>query len=158
MKIWLLCSIKKFFVPKHACGGWEKLNPIPDGHSSWSMFEKLWERNQLVMKNSLEEVDKTLPEENAKKKAYAYYVSCLDPNGTIEALSGKPLLNMIRTHLVGWHLFQRDPMPDLDVEADNLTLMENFTSKVSLIHHDLQSDGFFSWVVGEDDQNSTLHV
>ena len=29
-------------------------NPIPDGHSNWSMFEKLWEQNQLAMKNALE--------------------------------------------------------------------------------------------------------
>ena len=28
---------------KYACGGWEKLNPIPDGHSSWSIFEKILE-------------------------------------------------------------------------------------------------------------------
>ena len=48
-------GVKKYNIFQHACGGWEKLNPIPDGHSSWSMFEKLWEVNQLVMKNALEE-------------------------------------------------------------------------------------------------------
>jgi hypothetical protein len=31
---------------EYSCGGWESLNPIPDGRSSWSMFEKLWEKNQ----------------------------------------------------------------------------------------------------------------
>ena len=31
----------------------------------------------------------------------------MDPNGTIESLGGKPLLQMLRTHLVGWHLLQR---------------------------------------------------
>ena len=33
-------------------------NPIPDGHSNWSMFEKLWEQNQLAMKNALEALKK----------------------------------------------------------------------------------------------------
>ena len=39
---------------QYACGGFERQNPIPDGHSNWSMFEKLWEQNQLAMKNALE--------------------------------------------------------------------------------------------------------
>ena len=30
------------------------MNPIPDGHSSWSIFEKILEGNQIVMKNVLE--------------------------------------------------------------------------------------------------------
>ena len=71
---------------QHACGGWEKLNPIPDGHSSWSMFEKLWEANQLVMKNALEEDfsnDPSVQKDSAKLKAQNYYYSCMDPNGTI---------------------------------------------------------------------------
>ena len=31
----------------YACGGWKKKNPIPDGRTSWSMFEKLWNENQV---------------------------------------------------------------------------------------------------------------
>ena len=67
------------------------------------MFEKLWEGNQLVMKNALEEnfdnkSSSSSMENSAKKKAHHYYLSCMDPNGTIEDLSGKPLLELIRTH------------------------------------------------------------
>ena len=68
------------------------------------MFEKLWEGNQLVMKNALEENfdNKSSMEINsAKEKAHHYYISCMDPNGTIEDLSGKPLLDLIRTHFKG---------------------------------------------------------
>ena len=32
---------------QYSCGGWETLNPIPDGRTSWSTFEKLWEMNQV---------------------------------------------------------------------------------------------------------------
>ena len=27
-----------------------------------------------------------------------------------------------------------------------------------MVHHDLHSEGFFTWLVGEDDHNSSLHV
>jgi membrane metallo-endopeptidase-like protein 1 len=146
---------------KYSCGGWEALNPIPDGHSSWSMFEKLWEGNQLVMKNTLEEDFNDVPDVNAKFKAHLYYMSCMDTNGTIEELSGKPLLNIIRTHLGSWTMLQKEPEVDSageDDEDSEDNLRETFTSKVARIHHELQSDGFYTWVVGEDDHNSSLHV
>ena len=56
------------------------------------------------MKNALEENfdNKSSMEINsAKEKAHHYYLSCMDPNGTIEDLSGKPLLDLIRTHFKG---------------------------------------------------------
>jgi len=164
---------------KHACGGWEKLNPIPDGHSSWSIFEKILEGNQLVMKNVLENAtsikDDTKSEgvnTDAKRKAHNYYTSCMDPNGTIESLGGKPLLEMLRTHLVGWHLLQRLPPPTAPAgdptelsqqdqgheDQDEKDVVKNFTAKVAMVHHDLHSEGFFTWLVGEDDHNSSLHV
>ena len=92
-------ELKSFNSFQHACGGWEKLNPIPDGHSGWSMFEKLWEANQLAMKNVLEE--ETSESSTAKSKAKNYYMSCMDPNGTIESLGGKPLLQLLHNHLIG---------------------------------------------------------
>lgn len=153
---------------KYACGGWERLNPIPDGHSSWSMFEKLWEGNQLVMKNALEEnVNETTAAE-AEVKAHNYFVSCMDPTGTIESLGGKPLLNLIRTHLGSWRLLQLDPYGDDDdiatqdaAEETNKTenrQKDTFTSKLAILHQDLQSSGFFTWSVGENDHNSSQHV
>ena len=48
------------------------------------MFEKLWEANQLVMKNALEEdFSNPVQKDSAKLKAQNYYYSCMDPNGTI---------------------------------------------------------------------------
>ena len=34
----------------------------------------------------------------------------------------------------------------------------NFTDVVAKLHHDIQSDGFFTWIVAEDDHNSSQHV
>ncbi len=38
---------------QYSCGGWIKDNPLPDGKSIWGTFGKLWQENQLVMKNVL---------------------------------------------------------------------------------------------------------
>ncbi len=121
------------------------------------------------MKNVLEDQGlKDLAFGNAKRKAHDYYTSCMDLNGTIEALGGKPLLSMLRERLVGWHLLQREEEeekegPDQsDLEQNNedwaQSFVANFTAKVAKVHHELQSDGFFTWVVGGDDRNSSTHV
>lgn len=38
---------------EYACGGWLKQNPIPNGKSIWGTFDKLEQKNQLVVKNVL---------------------------------------------------------------------------------------------------------
>ena len=37
-------------------------------------------------------------------------------------------------------------------------VVKNFTATVAMVHHDLHSEGFFTWLVGEDDHNSSVHV
>ena len=149
---------------QHACGGWEKLNPIPDGHSGWSMFEKLWEANQLAMKNVLEEdsaeenTKENMNSSTAKSKAKDYYVSCMDPNGTIESLGGKPLLQLLNNHLVDWTLLLKNPTEETSEKVEDEDWVQNFTSKVATVHLELLCDGFFTWQVNEDDHNSSQHV
>ena len=149
---------------QHACGGWEKLNPIPDGHSGWSMFEKLWEANQLAMKNVLEEdsaeenTKENTNSSTAKSKAKDYYVSCMDPNGTIESLGGKPLLQLLNNHLVDWTLLLKNPIKETSEKVEDEDWVQNFTSKVATVHLELLCDGFFTWQVNEDDHNSSQHV
>lgn len=38
---------------QYACGGWIRSNPLPDDKSIWGTFGKLWQENQIVMKNIL---------------------------------------------------------------------------------------------------------
>lgn len=54
---------------EYACGGWLKQNPIPNGKGIWGTFDKLEQKNQLVVKNVL---GKSL--NNIKKKLD--FVSC----------------------------------------------------------------------------------
>ena len=52
----------------------------------------------------------------------------MDPNGTIESLGGKPLLQMLRTHLVGWHLLQRQE-DDWELEQTTQTGNSHLTPR-----------------------------
>uniref|UniRef100_S4RL21 Peptidase M13 N-terminal domain-containing protein n=1 Tax=Petromyzon marinus TaxID=7757 RepID=S4RL21_PETMA len=36
-----------------ACGRWERLNPLPDGHSRWTTFSSVWRQNQATLKHLL---------------------------------------------------------------------------------------------------------
>ena len=47
-------------------------------------------------------------------------------------------------------------IPGQNEEAADV--VKNFTAKVAMVHHDLHSEGFFTWLVGEDDHNSSVHV
>lgn len=51
------------------------------------MFEKLWEGNQLVLRNALE-AGPTKNTTGAMEKVFTYYESCLDKNDTLEELAG----------------------------------------------------------------------
>ena len=70
-----------------------------------NMFEKLWETNQLAMKNVLEgDTAEENTKENtnsslAKSKAEDYYLSCMDPSGTIDSLECKTVIAIIEKSL-----------------------------------------------------------
>ncbi len=108
----------------YSCGGWERSNPIPDGKTGWSMFEKLTEANQLVMKNALDrarEERRQRPDaapDKARQKLLAYYEACLDLNGTVEDREGRPLVNLLRDPRVrGWKVAEmatdEEVLPDV---------------------------------------------
>jgi hypothetical protein len=43
----------------------------------------------------------------AELKAKMYYESCMDTDGTIEALAGKPVLQLINKHFGSWPLLEQ---------------------------------------------------
>lgn len=63
------------------------------GKSIWGAFGKLWQENQLAMKNVLEE--NVTYTSDAQTKAKVYYRSCLDKNETIEKLASRPMFDFI---------------------------------------------------------------
>ena len=104
-----------------SCGGWIKKNPIPDGQSDWSMFKKLTEANELVIKNALES-GKFEPN-SAKEKAQRYYNSCIDKKGTIEKVGGKPLLELMHSKVGDWQLLSTSK--ETFEPISNLTIFRN---------------------------------
>uniref|UniRef100_A0A8C6Y9I1 Endothelin-converting enzyme 1 n=1 Tax=Naja naja TaxID=35670 RepID=A0A8C6Y9I1_NAJNA len=75
---------------QYACGGWIKSNPIPDGHSRWGIFNKLWEHNQAALKSLLENTTATLSLSEAERKVRHYYQSCMNES-RIESSGWAPL-------------------------------------------------------------------
>eukprot|EP00092_Neocalanus_flemingeri_P065816 GFUD01080095.1.p1 GENE.GFUD01080095.1~~GFUD01080095.1.p1 ORF type:complete len:831 (-),score=230.51 GFUD01080095.1:109-2601(-) len=134
---------------QYACGGWIRSNPIPDGKSSWNTFKKLWQNNQNTLRNLLERNQTEKDRECAAcTKARDYYSSCVDGNGTLEQLGGKPLINIMKNYY--WNVTDFDGSGQLE----NWTL-QNVTENVQ---HTYNVGGFFIWNVGEDDKNSSRHV
>ncbi|XP_019367554.1 PREDICTED: endothelin-converting enzyme 1 isoform X3 [Gavialis gangeticus] len=126
----------------YACGGWIKANPVPDGHSRWGTFNKLWEHNQAIMKHLLENTTANVSSE-AERKAQRYYQSCMNET-KIEELNAKPLMELIKK-LGGWNI--TDPW---DKDNFNQTLRE-----VTAHYH---VSPFFSVYVSADSKNSNSNV
>lgn len=130
---------------QYACGGWIKTHPIPSGHARWGTFGTMWQENQLVMKNAIEQPESSFASE-AEKKARQYYLSCMDPNKTVEALGSKPLLDLMPKFKV--NLSRPYERPDDGWE------FQDMLERVQL--YDISA--FFSVWVGEDDKNSSRNI
>ncbi|XP_067124089.1 endothelin-converting enzyme homolog isoform X3 [Centruroides vittatus] len=130
---------------QYACGGWIKSNPLPDGKSLWGTFGKLWQENQLVMKNVLES-NKSEFKSESERKARTYYFSCLDKNETIEQLGAKPMLNLLN-QTGGWNI------------SDSFDVQNwNFEEALQAMHNLFNRGGLFTWGVGEDERNSSNNI
>lgn len=130
---------------QYACGGWIKSNPLPDDKSIWGTFGKLWQENQIVMKNVLED-DTFEVKSEAEKKARIYYTSCLDKNETVDKLGAKPMIELL-SKIGGWNI-----SGDLDISQ------WNFQRTLELLHNQYNRGGLFSWGVGEDERNSSRNI
>lgn len=130
---------------QYACGGWIRSNPLPDDKSIWGTFGKLWQENQIVMKNVLEN-DEIQTKSEAERKARVYYRSCLDKNETIEELDGKPMLDLFNK-IGGWNI-----SGDFDISQ------WNFQRTLELLHNQFNRGGLFSWGIGEDERNSSRNI
>ncbi|KAK4877932.1 hypothetical protein RN001_010438 [Aquatica leii] len=130
----------------YACNGWIKANPIPEGKSNWGTFMKLEQENQLIVKHILEKPIENL-KSKAEQKAKLYYESCLDVNETIEALGAKPMINLMNK-IGGWN-----------VTNNNFSISSwSLQNVLQLIQNKYNIGALFSYVVGEDDRNSSRHV
>lgn len=134
---------------QYSCGNWAHANPIPDGKSRWSTFDKLWQDNQRVMRDLLERED-GMEECPSCVKAKNYYESCLDRNGSLEVLKGMPLREILSSFY--WNVTDFAGSTALDENVYSLQeVMQNIQVTFNV-------DMMFSWSVGEDDKNSSRHI
>lgn len=127
-----------------ACGGWIRTHPIPSGHARWGTFGTMWQENQLVMKNAIEQPEESFNSE-AEKKARRYYFSCLDFNKTVEKLGAKPLFDIMKAFKVN-QTDEDEPDAGWDFQE---TLEKVQSYYISVI---------FSVWIGEDDKNSSQNI
>lgn len=76
-----------------------------------------------------------------------YYESCLDVNDTVEDLGAKPMIDLLRK-IGGWNVTE---------SGFNLTQW-SLQTIVQTVQNRFNIGGLFSYVVGEDDKNSTRHI
>jgi endothelin-converting enzyme/putative endopeptidase len=75
---------------QYACGNWIKNNPVPPDESSWGRFEELNQRNQMILRDILEDSAKNQGRSALDQKIGDFYGSCMDES-RIEQLGEKPL-------------------------------------------------------------------
>lgn len=63
---------------QYACGTWIKNNPIPPDESTWGRFDELFERNQKILREILEDSEQHQNRSSVDQKIGGFYRSCMD--------------------------------------------------------------------------------
>ena len=66
---------------QYACGNWLKNNPIPADESRWGRFSELYERNQNVLRDILQDSAQHQDRSSVDQKIGGFYQSCMDEGG-----------------------------------------------------------------------------
>jgi endothelin-converting enzyme/putative endopeptidase len=75
---------------QYACGGWQKLNPIPADQAAWDVYAKLANENQQFLWGILLEDAKATNRTPVQQKVGDYFAACMDTSA-IDALGDKPI-------------------------------------------------------------------
>ena len=75
---------------QYACGTWIKNNPIPPDESSWGRFNELFERNQKILRDILQDSQQHQSRSSIDQKIGGFYQSCMD-EGIIQQKGTTPL-------------------------------------------------------------------
>ena len=119
-----------------------------ENNSRWDFAYNLINLEYYIQLFITEQPAESLVSE-AEKRAQRYYQSCLDVNETMEALGGKPVLDLL-VQIGGWSAIE---LPNAEAEK-----RWNFQHALQTAHNVMNMGGFFTWAVAEDDKNSSRHV
>ncbi len=122
---------------KYACGNWLKNHPIPADESSWGTFNQLFERNQAVLRQILEDSMAHPDRSSVDQKIGGFYQSCTD-EAAIEKRGTTPL------------------KPELDRIAA-LSNKQQISDEVARLHNQ-QVYVFFNFGPDADPKNASMDI
>jgi putative endopeptidase len=122
---------------QYACGSWIKANPIPPDESSWGRFNELFERNQVILRNILEDSEQHQSRSSIDQKIGGFYQSCMAEN-VIQQRGTTPL----------------DPeLAQIAHISDTRELMDEVARL-----HERQVDVFFNFTSSPDPKNARMMI
>ena len=75
---------------QYACGNWIKNNPVPADESAWSRFDVLFQRNQTILRDILQDSEQHENQSAIDQKIGGFFHSCMDESA-IEQKGTEPL-------------------------------------------------------------------
>ncbi|MGA7158700.1 MAG: M13 family metallopeptidase [Acidobacteriaceae bacterium] len=81
---------------KYACGGWQKLNPIPPDQATWDVYAKLSNENEQFLWGILEQDAKATDRTPVQQKIGDYFEACMNKSA-INAEGDKPIAAALAT-------------------------------------------------------------
>ena len=135
----------------YACGGWFKMNTIPESKPQWDVFQELNDARNKLLRNALE--TKT-PTKGVETKLFGFYSSCLNTTA-IEIHSINALNKAIQDVLGG------SPIVDTTWNSSSFQLLRNLQSIEEMTPRNMYMQKvvpFFDTKVIADIFNSTYNT
>jgi putative endopeptidase len=123
---------------QYACGGWQKLNPIPADQATWDVYAKLGNANQQFLWGILEQDAKATDRTPIQQKVGDYFESCMN-KPAINADGDKPI------------------QPAL-ARIDALTTRPELLAAIAGLHHDTSGNYFFHSGTTQDAVDSSTII
>jgi len=122
---------------QYACGNWMKANPIPADESRWGRFDELFERNQVILRDLLQDSEKHQDRSSLDRKIGGFYGSCMNESA-IEQRGTAPLRS----------------------ELDRISHIANLRDLFDEVAHlqDRQVDVFFSFYPLPDPKDASRNI
>ena len=137
-----------------SCGGWVKKNPIPSGHSRYSPFAQLDQRNKDALIGILEG-NKDDDIEAIQKLRFLYQL-CLNET-QLDFLGAKPLVTLIQNTVGGWP-FLNESGSGSGTSGSGSPPAPNILNTLNFLRTKLKgSAAFFNLYVYVDDKNSSRY-
>lgn len=128
---------------QYACGGWLR-KPLPDDHAQWSVFTRLSEQNENLLKRLIEEQENS--DNSVGKLVYNWYAACMDEDER-DKLGAGPLLELIHNTMGE----QFNPFVPNDFSGEDWVLED----VLGIVHSSLNVFPFFTINLGIDPLNSS---